>query len=424
VQYDGWKVDDEFIEWFASLRSRGVERIIITTNKAAKDEADVVQLQAWAEQVGADALISPMNASQRKPSPYMLLAAMQHFEIGPETMVSVGDKLHGDVLAANLAKVHSVYVTEPHGASDHPGDKFIKRPFIEKPIHKLVRGKSPQVKFEDKPEGEIEPVNIVKQNPKAITIDSYIMEKGLVIGYATEPIHLRPEYLAKLPPPQLERFRALAETIIKAASSSTLLTAYKEYLREHGEDHAEFLTDLRKQTAPIPGALAALGMNKAAAGLYTGEHITDGLDGFAIRMSGADLTTERRKKGAVEDREADQQLTNYSGWGVVLGGYKDPINQQLQSLRVPLRNRQVAKAAAEGFDIRSDRYSKVANEFLGVADFLSLLTGKNPATFTLQSLATYMKYDSMMNSEKRIWPYRKARLQAAKEVLAQLKQTS
>jgi predicted HAD superfamily phosphohydrolase YqeG len=438
VQFDGWTVDDEMVEWFSTLRLRGVERIIITTNKAAKDEVDIVQLQAWAEQIGADALFSPMDSSQRKPSPYMLLSAMQHFDIQPDSMFSVGDKLHGDVLASNLARVHSTYLTKLHGTSDHPGDRFFKRPFIEKPMYVAVRNHKPEIRFTPKPvESDMEVADYVRQNPKGLCIDPYIVDKASLIGYATPPIVLSPEYRAKIPPPQFEKFTTALQAASRSVKSSSPVQAYAEYLREHGEDHAEWLTEKRKTIlAPTIGALiissgaaeymklhnVAKVLRTSALIAYATSHVTDGLDGLAIRMSGADLTSKRRIEGADEDRRADQEVSDNTGYGLVISARKDPLNQAVQSIRVRLRRAQTKKWTEKGYDTKSDRVSKLANEFQGVADTLSLKNGLSRKTIVTQSIATALKYASMINSERRIWPYRKARLEAAAVVLEQLKQ--
>ena len=106
VEFDGWNVDEAIIEKLRQAREQGMERIVITTNKRPKSEDDLWQLQWWAEQIGADLVIVPLAADQRKPSPHMLLQVMEHYDILPDTMLMVGDKLSGDVAAANSAGVH------------------------------------------------------------------------------------------------------------------------------------------------------------------------------------------------------------------------------------------------------------------------------------------------------------------------------
>lgn len=196
VEFDGWDVEPSIVNKLVEARRHGMERIIITTNKRPKDELDLWQLQWWTEQIDADLVIVPLAKEQRKPSPHLLLAVMEAFEVPAESMLMIGDKLSSDVAAANEVGVYSVWV-QRWGQPDHWGDRLGRRP-LERGLAKVALNGA-QAPTAHQPKHYKHPATLPVQ-PRQIQLPGYLQRHSRIAGYGQPAIELSPDKLAQIQP--------------------------------------------------------------------------------------------------------------------------------------------------------------------------------------------------------------------------------
>lgn len=112
-------------------RRAGITKFALVTNISPSQEARV---RTIARAVRADVYCIPRGLEQRKPSPHMVLAAMETLGVSPHETAIVGDKLL-DVLAARRAHIRMTAWVSRLGSTDHPGDRLFYRPI--EPLLKL-----------------------------------------------------------------------------------------------------------------------------------------------------------------------------------------------------------------------------------------------------------------------------------------------
>jgi len=419
--FDGFEVPDDIANWFKEARELGIDNIFISTNKRPKSTDDIVQIEYWLHQIGADLAYVPLDKSQRKPVPYMLQSIMQEHNLEKTQIAAFGDKVSSDILAANFAGAYSGLVGRL-GDEDHPGDRALRRPY-EKGLLAMQHVLKGSYFGGLKPKELEEIDNVEETEDFELEIDfeipAHIIESGKIVGITRPAIELDDEHKALLPPP---RFQTLND--IKAlATENPLWLRYMDYLEENGEDHGEFLTKIRPYIGALALAAQIKGYRKTAVGLYLLTHVTDGLDGLAIRKSDADLKSDRRTKGANDDRQADQIVSLEIGAGHVITGDKPKWLFGLQNARSFIRNKQVKWGTEDkGYNTKADQYSKAANEVLGVADILLTAAPNSKTAKVAQGIATLMRYDSMRYSQQVVWPYRQLRAERAEEANRVLEQ--
>ncbi len=403
VEFDGWNVDEAIIEKLRQAREQGMERIVITTNKRPKSEDDLWQLQWWAEQIGADLVIVPLAADQRKPSPHMLLQVMEHYDILPDTMLMVGDKLSGDVAAANSAGVHSVWV-DRLGNADLLADRLGRRP-AEQAFAKLaLRGALATEPLEPKTYKKKGPS---KSKRKDIEVPEYIAQKGLIAGYGGPEIALS-EYKLSLVPP-------LISDTVKTALPSVKSESFDAFMAEHGGLVADISTYSRLGFGILTLVLLEKGHKKAALAAYAAGQASDLIDGWASRKSSEDPNSAHRKKMGIREANYDKLFSLMVGAGLVRNGSKSIEVFATQQLRELTRGPQRKHFKAKGLDTRATRSSKNSTTFLALADGLTIPLGSTDTTESVQWLATAGKYASSLHSPT-VWKANKHHQEEAARV--------
>lgn len=129
--WDCEEITDEVVHF---LKSAQFARKGLITNMHRNKQKRIERI---ARRVGADTFRYPKLASERKPSPEMLLSTLREMSVEPMHAVMIGDKLF-DVIAAKRAGLHTVFWLDRLGAADHWFDKYVYRT-IEPFIKKLVR---------------------------------------------------------------------------------------------------------------------------------------------------------------------------------------------------------------------------------------------------------------------------------------------
>lgn len=414
VAYDGWDVNPEIVEKLKNARQEGIERIIITTNKSPKDEIDLWQLQWWGEQIGANLVIVPMAKEERKPSPHMLLQAMQQFEVPAESMLMVGDKLTSDVAAANAVNVHSIWV-DKHGQADHIGDRVARRP-AERALARFVLNRTAK---NGKPIGPATPQldqepgsEVVKRGKiKEIAIPTYMVEHGLIAGYGAPRIVLEQDKLTQIPPRSSDKLTRPVKGMLSKMQSER----FDAFMMEHGGMVADTSTYLRLALGATSAVLLLKGHRKAAFVTEVAGQVTDVIDGWASRKSKEEHNSEHRIKMGRREANIDKLFSLMMGVALVKDGSKPLeafIAQQIRELtRGPQRRRHDEK----GLDTRATRSSKTSTLGLNLADDISTIAGPGTLSSFVQYTATAGKYASSFHSPRE-WRYRRDRAAHAKQV--------
>jgi HAD superfamily phosphatase (TIGR01668 family) len=394
VEFDGWDVPEKIIDKLAKARQDGIERIIITSNKRPKTEDDLWQLQWWIEQINADLAIVPLSKEQRKPSPHMLLQAMVEFDVEADNMLMIGDKLTGDVAAANAAGVYSVWV-DRLGYADHLGDRSIRRP-IERTIARRAFSKT--VDSKDLPSVariyEIDPDNVETAEPRPIDVPDYIAQQGRIAGYGGPTITLGADKLAMIPP-------RLSDSVvgpIKKALPTMQSERLKNFVAEHGGVMADTFTYSRIALGGLTCMYLIRGNRKAAAVTHALGQATDVIDGFLTRHSNEDPNSEYRIKMGIREANIDKFLSFMTGLGLVINGTKSKEVFLAQLARELTRQPQRAFYGKRGLDTRATRSSKNSTTLLALADQASIMTGPGLVSTDLQYAATAGKYGSSLYS--------------------------
>ncbi len=121
-----WKVEEDTLPVLGDLKRRGY-RLGLVSNAADAEDAraliDRYQLGGWFEQV----LISA-EVGYRKPHPRIFQLALNFFDVPPDQVVMVGDKLGADVLGAKNAGLSCVWITRRAHRDDNTSHEDTIRP--------------------------------------------------------------------------------------------------------------------------------------------------------------------------------------------------------------------------------------------------------------------------------------------------------
>ena len=119
------EVDPSIKKYLDNQRELGhIATLSLMTNKT--DEAFVSSI---AEQLNADHYFIPRTRAERKPKPAMIYRAMEQLSANTNQLAVVGDKFTADMAAAKAAGAAYGYYVRRLGSTDHPGDRWIRRPY-------------------------------------------------------------------------------------------------------------------------------------------------------------------------------------------------------------------------------------------------------------------------------------------------------
>jgi len=118
------RVDEGVKAALKQARNAGIMHIGLVSNMSVRR---MKRLLAVVEQTEASTYHVPNNRHERKPSPFMIHAALKKLDTKPQEAAFVGDKLL-DVIAAQRAGIARVAWVERLGSADHPLDRLLYRP--------------------------------------------------------------------------------------------------------------------------------------------------------------------------------------------------------------------------------------------------------------------------------------------------------
>lgn len=382
VEYYGWDVDEAITKKFQEVRELGIENIIIVTNKKPRYEEDLWQVEWWARQIGADMAFVPLHKSQRKPSPEMLLKALQAVGAKQEQALMVGDKLTGDAQAANDGGIYSIQV-DRLGRLDHFGDRVARRPF-EKLVGQLVAGNEVKPRFiSDEDKERVAKYRATRVKPKTIEAPEYFAKHGLIVGYNDQELVELDIELAELIPATLSHKLPKLE-----------FEWFNKLMLEHGGLAADAATYARLALGFI-AAYHILRDNKAkATAAYVVGQITD-LEGKLVRMSNEDPNSEHRRKMAVLEAEVDKVFSALVGGALMYKGKKRFRDYAVQQGREYVRGKQREHFGNKGYDTGATRSTKNGTLSLAMADFITIVGQGEKFSNRAQTLASAAKIWSL-----------------------------
>lgn len=406
VQQGGWKVDEALqtkvddAKVYAERRGITLD-IFITTNKSVKDDADLWQLQAWAEQIGATQLFTPMSPEERKPGPYMMYQVLRYMElkypgryVGAENCVVVDDKLSAGIAAANYAGMYSIWV-DRLGQTDLMGDKLLRR-VPEKLFfaHHGTRATQPGPTPYD-PAMAARYSKITEYEAKVQTPEYMVAGASLVNGYGSERITLTDDQLGRLRPSVVGAIRDPIRKALEDMPGSQLVDAYKRLVSEHGVVMGNTATLCRPVLTVTGEVLYSKGYKKLGAACFIAAVISDFWDGkWARGQKDVDMNDPMRKKIGIAEANFDKFLELVSGQRLVReGGKKSKGTYIAQTAREVWRTAvERPYAKRHGFDGRATSASRIGTAVVNTATILALLDAPDPLTKTLDIIGTGEKF--------------------------------
>ncbi len=437
THYDGWIIPDDVLNWIATARENGIQNIVLITNKRIKtsadgrpDETDLVQVQGWATQVGADIVLTDAH----KPSTESLQKAAQELDLHESQIAFVGDT-SDDMLAANLFGAHSIYLRDPYafGDYDHPARRYAGRlrddliyAYLES--RPLRGGRQYRTAEEAREilEGMIdkEPVtsptetafNRVSKEGENTAFTEYVKNQAQIVGFGRPDIQLTKENQLRTPPPLSaplkENLDRVIDTLIPDVAEKmldTMIQRYDALAKSHGRSIADVIT---LSGIPLAGIIAKKIRSEQygqATVAQMANLVRDFLDGHVIRHDPEDETPLRNKIGKQLDRWVDKYVAFRAGKALVEMACKGSLNQNLQAARELARIPQVWIGEILGMDTRSDTLSKHKLLHESAANLITTLAGgKLPLiSGAAQTEVTIIMWGSLFNSWQ-VWRHRKA----------------
>ena len=406
VQQGGWKVDKLIQSKLDDARKYAAEHgltldVFITTNKSVKDDADLWQLQAWAEQIGATQLFTPLTPEERKPGPYMMYQVLRFMEhkypgryIGAEYCVVIDDKLSAGIAAANYAGMYSIWV-DRLGETDLMGDKLFRR-VPEKLFfaHHGTRAMQPRPTEYD-PTMAARYSKITEHEPKVQTPDYMAAGASLVNGYGSERTRLSDDQLGRLRPGIVGAIGDPIRIALENMPGSQLVDAYRKLVSEHGVVMGNTATLSRPVLTVMGEVLYSKGYKKLGAACFIGAIISDFLDGkWARGQKDVDMNDPMRKKIGILEANFDKFLELVSGQRLVReGGKKSKGTYIAQTAREVWRTAvERPYAKRHGFDGRATRASRIGTAAVNAATILALLDAPDALTKFLDIIGTGEKF--------------------------------
>jgi len=323
VENGAWDVDENAKEAVERARAAGIENIAVITNKRPKNETEWTRIASWADQIGADAIFTPLYKGDRKPQPTMINRALDWFDVDKSEAIMAGDKSSADILAARRAGVYSIQV-DVVGENDLWLDKNGRRP-LEKVFSWAVKCK-PSIKRIGK--------DFIKttgdQNesiPEFMYLNSFPSEEianlGLYVGFGDKKLPFQVEREAKVDSEEDE--------LMEAMDQVRNVQSYAKKMMEYTDQHPGLVADA-SSWARLPLAIVVAGfiLNEkwvAAAAAHSFAEATDVVDGLivrkAIREGREDPDSETRKRGKKLDERMDKVYHFIVGAALV---YKDRMS--------------------------------------------------------------------------------------------------
>lgn len=443
THYDGWLIPKEVQDWVTEARQNGIKNIVLITNKKIKtsadgrpDTTDLVQVQGWATQIGANLVLTDAC----KPSTESLQKAAQELDLHESQVAFIGDT-SDDMLAANLFGAHSVYLQNPYifGDYDHPGRRYAGRirdyllysylatralrggrqyrtaDEAEEMLNRLALAGREDAPLETAPPAETA-YNRTPKNGEDTTFTDYVKNQAQIVGFGRPEIHLTQVNQLRTPPPLSaplnEKMDGIVDALIPDVAvkiAADITQRYDEIATKHGRTIADLIT---LSGIPLAEFIAKKIRNDqrglAAAGQML-NLIRDFLDGHVIRHDPEDETPLRNKIGKQLDRWVDKYVAFRAGKAMVEMAWKGSINQNLHVVREVARIPQVWIGEILGMDTRSDTLSKHKLFHESAANLVNTFAGsKHPLIAgAAQTEVSVIMWTSLFNSWQ-VWRHRKA----------------
>lgn len=390
----------EHVEALERAKRAGIPNLALQTNLRVQSQEERNLLVAWQDQTGADIVLTPLEAKERKPGPYMSYKAMQFFGLDPQAdgaqVGVIGDKASADMRAGYFIGAEHRAWTRPFG-DQHIGDRLIRGPFEANLRLMAHLALNPKIS---------EATVVINDQPVKLA-DVIELRPGLadgadrIVGYGIEDITLSDELLATIKRPA---FWVALEKIQEITSVYTENPAekLKEFMYEHGRTTADLLTNSRVVIAAGIIAVSRLDLdmqtkqqiNKA---LIATAYMTDALDGKFARGHKDGATAE----GGAKDQDYDKILSNVVDLFVMLPeGSIDRLSAYsslgrdvlITQLRKPFRTR--------GIDTKSINSGKISTGIKAGAQIFGLTLGKRypEANRKIQHAAAFAKVASMAHA--------------------------
>ncbi len=371
------ELEPAHVEWVNQARVAGIENVALLSNFKVSDESDRTMLAGWGEQVSAERIFYPIEGERRKPSPFMIFQAQNHFEVDPANIGIVDDKVSAGIRAGRFAGVQHLGWTRPFGDNRHIGDRLVRDPFesiMRLRAHLLL---TPRLREQI----DLETVMALKESPLATVTNLFredLVPDGTdnIVGLGVDDIPLTSEQLALLREPGYIKALNFVKGAIDYYGEQPS-EKLKSYLHEHGRTTADWLTYSR-----LAIALGLICLNKSnldietkrkiSAGLVLLSIVTDAGDGIAARAHKDGAT----KKGGFIDQNIDHISSAVTDIFTLVPQESIntleailPVSRDLGmlALRAPFMRR--------GIDTKSIFSGKVATGLLGGSQLFDLMTG-------------------------------------------------
>lgn len=297
----------EHVEALQRAKDFGIPNLALQTNLSAMGNRDL--LEGWRNQTGADIVLSPLEAKERKPAPYMGYKAMQYYDLDPMTdgdkVGVIGDKASADMRAGYFIGAEHRAWTRPFG-EQHIGDRLVRGPIeanLRLYAHLLLNPIIDQetIVIDDMPVKLAEVIDLRPDAPDGV---------DRIVGYGIDDIVLSEELLATIKRPA---FWVAVEKIQEITNTYTENPAEKlaEFMHEHGRTTADMLTNSRVIIAAGIVAVNCSNLDmhtkqRVSKALVATAYATDALDGKAARAHKDGATQE----GGAKDQNYDKILSN------------------------------------------------------------------------------------------------------------------
>ena len=297
VRHGQWEVDEDIKDYLkVHKEAKNIKQIAIITNAMPTDEEAFLKINSWAQQIGAELVLTPLTADERKPAPHMYLKALAALGVSDDDALVFGDKLTADIQGANAAGIRSVFVKRL-GKEDLPGDRLLRRP-IETLIH--WKGKTKDASHMDRDQTVFE----YPQKPESVKPDwmegmvhgDELWKRSRIVGFGKTGVELPKDVLDNLPKGHSmnvdvgeilgnidPKFKAQYDSIVKTRDA---------ILYDHGRQIADTLTNSRLFGGPIVGGLILADRYDDAKKAFASFTLTDLFDGPIARSSEGGATAE------------------------------------------------------------------------------------------------------------------------------------
>ncbi len=411
----------EYVQWLYDAREEGITGIALSTNfdPDLKTEKDVAKLASWGTQTEADLVLSAFEGRRRKPGPYHIMQAKNHFGVNPNQIGVLGDKASADVRAGRLGGAEHIAWTRPIPGGQAAGDLYVRGPVeagLRVRAHLALNPVIQEAAGLDPKEAEL----LAQQSLGTI---GQVLENSLpegierVVGVpgGMEDIELTDDDLAMLQQPVYREALDRIQNITKALQDlppEQIKESVKEFMRKYGGQIADGLSWERLGAA---AAILAIQLfedkmdpqtkQRLEKGIYIVSEVGDIADGPLARYSDRGPTA----RGASIDQDFDKALSGVADLFVLMSKgnvhWANAITVILRDasttiIRKPFKDR--------GYDTSSEKWGKRAMLAKVGAQTFGLLWGnKFPKTnMALQTTATGLKVASSLHAPM-VWIERK-----------------